>query len=265
VKDNHFVVTGGTSGIGAEICAQLREHGANITVLDLHPPLHQPDQYIAVDMRDNASVDAVLAQLTTPIHGLFNIAGLPPRSGLRESVLRVNFIGLRRLTLGLIEQMAPGAAIVNMSSRAGSEWRRNISQVKAFISLDDDDDVEEFCVKNNVDDTRAYHLSKEAVTVWTMTQTDALIARDLRMNAVSPAAVATGILDDFRKAFGDRVDKMNERLGRSAHPAEVASAAVFLASPASAWIKGIELGVDGGKDAVVISDELALSERSDTT
>lgn len=258
MKDNHFVVTGGATGIGAEICSQLREFGAKITVFDIHAPSHQPDQYIAVDMSDNESVDAAVAQLTNPIHGLFNVAGLPPRPGLRENLLRVNFIGLRRLTLALTGRMQPGGAIVNMSSRAGNAWRENIDQVKAFIALSDTDSVEDFCVAHDVDDTRAYHLSKEALTVWTMSQTEQLIASDLRMNAVSPAAVATGILGDFKQAFGERVDQMSDRLGRTAYPSEVASAAIFLASPASAWIKGIELGVDGGMLAAVTSDALGL-------
>ncbi len=260
MKDNHYVVTGGTTGIGAQICSQLRGLGAKITVLDLHKPEVAPDHYIAVDLNDNASIDNAIAEIGSPVDGLFNIAGLPPRPGLRERVLRVNFVGLRRLTLAIAPQLNSGSAIVNMSSRAGAAWRENIEQVKAFIALRDDADVEAFCVHHKIDDTRAYHLSKEAVTVWSMMQTEQLLAHDLRMNAVSPAAVDTNILADFKEAFGERVDKMAERLGRVAKANEIASAAIFLMSPQSGWIKGIELGVDGGMMAVATSDLLGLND-----
>lgn len=261
MKGQHFVVTGGTTGIGAEICSQLRAQGARITVMDLHKPATAPDQYIAVDLNDIASINGAVGGIDGPVHGLFNVAGLPPRPGLREKVLRVNFFALRRVTLALLPLLAEGSSIVNLSSRAGAAWHENIDQVKALMALAGDADIEAFCQAHNVDDTRAYHLSKEAVTVWTMQQTEGLISKGLRMNSVSPAAVTTGILDDFKQAFGERVDKMMNRTGRAAHASEVASAAIFLATPASNWMRGIDLGVDGGMMAMTISDALGLNDR----
>lgn len=258
MKDQHFVVTGGAKGIGAEICSQLRALGARLTVLDLLDPGTAQDKYVALDLSQVASVDRAVSAVSGPIHGLLNIAGLPPRPGTRSDVLRVNFFGLRRLTLALLPKMAKGGSIVNLSSRAGSAWRQNIEQVKALMSLADDADIDAFCNTHEVDDTRSYLLSKEAVTVWTMAQTEGLIPRGLRMNAVSPSAVDTGILDDFKIALGERATKGIARMGRPANVAEVAAAAVFLASPASAWLKGVDLPVDGGLGAMDVSDALSL-------
>lgn len=259
MKDQHIVVTGGATGIGAETCALLGAQGTRLTVLDIRKPEHPVDAYLRLDLNDMASVDQTIARVTEPVHALLNVAGLPPRPGLGATVLRVNFFGLRRFTLGLLPKLAKGGSIVNVSSRAGAQWRENIAQVKALMALADDADLDEFCKVQGIDDARAYQLSKETVTVWTMAQTEGLIAKGLRMNSVSPGAVATGILDDFKAAFGERATKMIARLGRPAAAQEVAQVIVFLASPAAAWLKGMDIAVDGGMGAVSASDMLGLN------
>ena len=110
-----------------------------------------------------------------------------------------------------------------------------------------------------IDHVRAYNLSKEAVIVLTIAETEALFARGLRMNTVSPAAVSTGILDDFVTAFGERVAKNIARAGRPGLPDEVADVILFLASPESRWLKGIDIPVDGGMGAMAVSDMIGLA------
>jgi NAD(P)-dependent dehydrogenase (short-subunit alcohol dehydrogenase family) len=66
----------------------------------------------------------------------------------------------------------------------------------------------------------------------------------IRVNSLSPSVVATGAddLDEERSAsFVARVP-----LGRPATPAEIAAAAVFLASDESSYVTGANLPVDGG-------------------
>ena len=93
----------------------------------------------------------------------------------------------------------------------------------------------------------------------TMAQTEAMIARGMRMNSVSPAAVSTGILEDFTKAFGERVAKNIARAGRAGTPEEVADVIAFLAGPDSAWLKGTDIVIDGGMGAMAQTDMLGLS------
>lgn len=257
----HIVITGGATGIGAETCALLRAQGAKLTVLDIQKPEHPVDAYQKVDLNDMASVDQAIAAIDGPVSALLNIAGLPPRPGLAAKVLRVNFTGLRRLTLGILPQMPEGGAIVNVSSRAGANWRDNMDQIKALFALADDADLDAFCKAHDIDDTRAYNLSKEAVTVWGQAITEQLIAKGLRVNSVSPGAVETAILGDFKAAFGDRVAKMMARVGRPAQAAEVARIVVFLASPESSWLKGIDITVDGGIGALATCDALGLNAK----
>jgi len=126
-----------------------------------------------------------------------------------------------------------------------------------LIALDQSQ-LPEFISQRKIDPTRAYNLSKEALIVMTMADTERLLARGMRINSVSPAAVSTGILDDFYSAFGDRVVKNVARAGRPGEPDEVADVIVFLASEQSRWIKGQDIVIDGGMSAMALSDAMQL-------
>ncbi len=250
-------LTGGATGIGAAAAAQLKEAGHEVTAFDIHEPTKNVDKWIRTDLSDPVSIAAAVVQAEGPYDALLNNAGLPPREGLEEVILKVNFFGQRTFMEGMLDKLKPGASIVNTSSRAGALWRDNIEVVKALMDLDLRD-LPKFIADRGIDPTRAYNLSKEAVTVFTFAETERLLARDLRINSVCPSAVETDIHKDFVAAFGERVEKNIARVGRPGTPEEIASVIVFVASPESHWIKGQELTVDGGTGAMVVSDTLGL-------
>ena len=254
-----IALTGGATGIGAEVAARLKRDGHNVTAFDISAPEKNVDHWIKTDLSDPASINAAIAKAEGPFDALINNAGLPPRDGLAELVLRVNFIGMRQFLTGMLDKLAPGASIVNTASRAGAMWRDNLDEIRALMALGPQDDLAGFIAKHGIDHVRAYNLSKEAVIVLTMTETENLIGRDLRMNCVSPAAVSTGILDDFISAFGERVAKNVARAGRPGTPDEVADVIAFLAGPESRWLKGIDIVIDGGMGAMIQSDMLGIS------
>ena len=249
-------LTGAATGIGAAVATKLKTAGHEVIAFDISQP-DSVDRWIKTDLSDPGSIEAALQAVDGPFDALINNAGLPPREGQTEVILRVNFFGLKAFTDGFLDKLSPGAAIVNTASRAGAHWRDNLEEVKALMALDPSD-LPGFIQDRNMDATRAYNLSKEAVIVFTLAQTEALIARGLRMNSVSPAAVSTGILDDFVAAFGERVAKNIARAGRPGLPEEVADVIVFLASPDSNWLKGTDIVVDGGMSAAAQSDMLGL-------
>ncbi|MDG1415129.1 MAG: SDR family oxidoreductase, partial [Alphaproteobacteria bacterium] len=168
--------------------------------------------------------------------------------------------GLRHLTLALMPQLADAAPIVNMASMAGAAWPQNIDEVKTLLSMPNDCDPAAALAALGIDATRAYNLTKEAVIVWTIQQTALGLPRGIRMNSVCPAAVSTGILDDFKSAFGPQVAAAIERAGRASAPDEVADLALFLASDASRWIKGAEYKIDGGIGAFRVAATMGLIE-----
>jgi len=255
-------ITGASTGIGAEVAKLLKANGSEVTAFDIVEPQSNVDHWIKTDLSDRTSISNAITAIgssdKTPFDALINNAGLPPRRGLEEKILRVNYFGLKFFLDAMLEHLQTGAAIVNTASRAGAQWRDNLPQVKALMALDEGD-LSAFIEKQEIDPTRAYNLSKEAIIVMTMAETENMISRQLRMNSVSPAAVSTGILDDFAKAFGDKMTKNVARVGRPGLPEEIAKVIVFLASSDSQWIKGQDIVVDGGMGSVIASENLQLN------
>ena len=107
-----------------------------------------------------------------------------------------------------------------------------------------------------VNATRAYRLSKEILIVWSA-QMAAENLQKFRFNTVSPAAVETSILGHFKTAFGDIVTQNLAKVGRAGSPDEIADATVFMASPQSSWINGVDLVIDGGMGAAMLTSQLA--------
>ncbi len=258
-----IALTGAASGIGAACATILKDNGAEVIGFDIAEPPKNVDRWIPVDMADPTSISQAASQVEGKFDALLNIAGLPPKEGLTHRILKVNYFGLVAFTEAILGQINSGGAIVNLASRAGSQWQENIDQVKALMALDgwSDQQLGGFIDSQSVDSTRAYHLSKEAVIVWTISQTEQLIARNLRMNSVSPSAVATGILDDFIKAFGDRATQSIARAGRPGTAEEVAALVTFLAHPDSNWLKGNDILIDGGMSSMVLADSLELNRK----
>lgn len=257
-------LTGGATGIGACVAAKLKQRGASIVAFDVNKPEHNVDDWIKTDLSDPASINSAVEEVEGSFNVLINNAGLPPRDGFTEKVLQVNFFGLRHFMESMLDRLEPGASIINTASRAGSMWRENIDQVKALMALKYQDELPEFIDKHNVDPVRAYNLSKEAVIALTFANTERLLRREFRINSVSPAAVSTDILDDFKAAFGARAATAIARAGRPGSPDEIAEVIVFLASPQSHWVKGQNIMIDGGMTAMATTDELELIDQNNS-
>lgn len=253
-----FAVTGVASGIGAELASTLQARGHTVIGFDKADASANVDRYIQMDLNDPASIKAAAAQIDTPLDGLCNNAGIPPRLGTEALILSVNFIGQRQFTKAMVPHLKTGASIANMASRAGRHWPENAEQNKRLAALTSKDQLAKFVVDEGLDPTACYNLSKQAMILWTFAMTEPLLARDIRINAISPAAVSTGILDDFKRAFGDKVTENIARAGRAGTAKEVAEVVAFILSPESFWIKGADLHVDGGMGGFNMTDELGL-------
>lgn len=252
MKGRHALVTGAASGIGAATARRLRRDGIRVTALDLADPREVADDWIRHDLDGFGP----LPELPSDLDVLVNAAGLPPRPGTQAKILRVNFLALRQLTLAVLPSMRPGGSVINVASKAGAQWRENIAQVRTLMARETGDDLEDFVASEGLDPVRAYDLSKEALVAWTKAMTGALIKRDLRMNAVSPAAIDTPILQDFERAFEARATRGIAMTGRPGRPEEVAAVIAFLASPASSWVRGCNIETDGGLSAMLETETI---------
>lgn len=203
-------------------------------------------QHITCDLTDRASIDAAIQAIDGPIDALCNVAGVPGNMAA-QTVIAVNFLGLRHFTEGLADQITDGGAIVNVASIAGNAWQANLAEVKLLLGTPSFEDGLAWTNDNSMDGTRAYNFSKEAVIVWTMANSQRWWSRGIRLNSVSPGVIETPILTDFRESMGDgAIDWAINAIGRVGKPSDIAPAIVFLASRATPWINGTNLNVDGG-------------------
>jgi NAD(P)-dependent dehydrogenase (short-subunit alcohol dehydrogenase family) len=239
-----IVVTGAASGIGAATAALAKSYGAQVIGVDIAKPAENTGRFIEADLSDDESIHRLVAQLPDGLHGLANIAGLPPTRPAAD-VVKVNLVGLKSLTNRLLPKLARGASIVNLASLAGLGWPEAIEPIQASESLELDD-VEAFCGAYGIEGARSYFFSKEALIVWTMQNRWTWRERGIRMNAVSPGPVETPILKDFLQTLGERAEEDMRTMDRPGTPADIAPVVCFLLSDGSAWIRGSNIPADGG-------------------
>ena len=256
------LITGAARGIGAAVAETLAAAGARVLVTDvLAGPGAATAERIGAsgaeaaffqhDVTDEAQWQAAIAFAERSfgrLDILVNNAGIEMAAFLADTTLadfrRVMDVNVNGVFLGLkhaVRAMAPGGssgqggAIVNLSSVAG------IIGTSGHI---------------------AYHASKGAVRL--MTKAAAIecaqLQTGIRVNSVHPAIIATDMGTSFVQDFVD-IKMMPdyataEAAFRAAHPmghfgavADVANAILYLASPASRWMTGSELVVDGGYTA----------------
>lgn len=233
------IVTGGGSGIGAAIAQGLTARGVRVALFDLNEAAarQQAERLpgglaYRCNVADTDSVaNAVAAMLADlgRVDILVNSAGivdLAPAEDISvaawQRTLDVNLTGsfLMAQAVGraMIAQGGPGR-IINLASQAAS-----------------------VAIEGHV----AYCASKFGILGLTKTLALEWGRHGITVNSISPTVVLTEL---GSKAWdGPKGEAMKAQIptGRFAEPHEIASAALFLASPAAAMINGADLLVDGG-------------------
>jgi NAD(P)-dependent dehydrogenase (short-subunit alcohol dehydrogenase family) len=229
------VVTGGATGIGAEIAAGFVAVGAHVVVADLAEP--EPDaakaEFRRVDVSSDADLTALVAD-TVNQHGridaLVNCAAVYKTLGAKtaledittddwDRVLRVNVRGTWQAIKAVLPAMPGGGHIVNISSTTA----RNGSPGFAH-----------------------YVASKAAVEGLTRAAARELGPRGVTVNAVAPGLVddeATNVLNDpaYVTAAANR-----RAIPRPMYPDDLVDAVRFLSGHGARFITGQVLIVDGG-------------------
>jgi len=232
------LVTGAAGGIGAQVARQAAREGARVIVSDVRrddghklvEELGPAARFVAHDVADENEWNhlADICRSEGGAGGLVNSAGIfDPRPIAETDVAffernaRINELGTF-LGIRFIEQAAArsGASVVNVSSFAGLRGTKGI----------------------------AYTATKWAVRGMTKTAAVELAPRNIRMNSIHPAFIATPMLDAMtRENFELR--RKSIPLGRAGTVADVANLVMFLLSDESAFITGAEIAIDGGLSA----------------
>lgn len=247
-----IIVTGVASGIGAETCKVLKSQGATVVGVDRNET-DIADLFFKADLSDPSSIDALIDDLPVGADGLANIAGVPPTAPA-EAVMKVNLIGLRRLTVGLVPKLADNASIANLASLAGFGWAGALEQNKAALALDFDSDIAGFCSQNDLDQPggRSYFLSKESLIIWTMQNRWSWRDRGINMNCISPGPVDTPILKDFLETLGERAEEDMRVMDRAGTPQDIAPVVSFALSTSANWLRGANITSDGGMSSHIL-------------
>lgn len=241
------IVTGAASGFGAGIARRFAEEGAKVLVCDLND---EGANVVAKEIGENAvafrtdvsKADDVQRMVQGALERfgdldiLVNNAGTthPNRPMLevdevtfdRVFAVNVKSIYLTALAAVPIFRKRGGGVIVNVGSTAGIRPRPGLTW---------------------------YNSSKGAVHIMSKSMALELAPDKIRVNVIAPVMGETGLLE----AFMGTTDTPEHRAkfiatipwGRMSKPADVAAAAVFLASDEAELITGIELPVDGGRTA----------------
>ena len=242
-----IIVTGAASGIGAATADLLSSQGAKVIALDLNKPEKDYDVFIQIDLSDPDSIQNAAAQIEGKADALCNIAGVPPTVA-PVPLLQVNVLGLIAFTKAVVPKLNDNASIVNIASLAGMGWRQRIESCKAILALEDFNAIESFNAEHKITQENCYEFSKEAIIIWTMQEWNGF-GRGIRMNALSPSATQTPILQDFMETVAVRVKARTEGMVNRPSPGkaeDIAPIIAFLCSDESSWLKGVNIPVDGG-------------------
>ena len=227
------LVTGGTSGIGRGIAEAFAGEGAEVVVTGLTEAEVESCRETTsrlsarcLDVADQAAIDHHVKGLRR-LDVLVNAAGMILRGGLEyelEGFLRVvdvNLSGTMRLCLACRPLLAESRGSV-----------LNLASMLTFFG-------------SGV--APAYSASKGGVAQLTKSLAIAWAPEEIRVNAIAPGWINTALtrpLHDDPARSGAIIARTP--LGRWGRPEDVAGAALFLCSPAAAFITGVILPVDGG-------------------
>jgi NAD(P)-dependent dehydrogenase (short-subunit alcohol dehydrogenase family) len=242
LQDQVAIVTGGGRGIGRAIGLRLAEAGANVAIFDIDgsTAAETAEAVCArgrsgfaktVDVRDHDATAAAVKDLAAElgrIDVLVNNAGVETRSPFLEITpedwerqLAVNLTGT-----------------FNCSQAAGREMARrgygrivNISSVAGLIGPID---------------LAAYGAAKAGIVGLTRAAALDLADFGITVNAIAPGPIETELMLGVWSAEALRERPQHGAIARFGTVAEIADAALFVASPDSGFITGVTLPVDGG-------------------
>jgi NAD(P)-dependent dehydrogenase (short-subunit alcohol dehydrogenase family) len=237
------LVTGGSTGIGLATAKLLIEEGAKVYItgrtqktLD-EAAAHLGSKAVPVlsdvaSLADLKSLSNTVAKAGDKLDHLFANAGVAEYNTLGqtdeaeyEKTFDINVKGVFFTVQSLLPVLRDGASVVLTASIVANKGMANLS---------------------------LYNASKAAVRSFARSFANDLKARGIRVNAVSPGATRTPIMENGLKMTEEHIEGFRTHLeatapiGRMADPSEIAKAVAFLLSDEASYITASDLLVDGG-------------------
>ena len=240
------IVTGAASGFGRGIAELFAAEGAHVVIADVNGEGARavaaslpPGTAVAIQADVTKKVDVagmVRAAIETfgGLDILVNNAGVTHKNQSLmtvseedfDRIYAVNVKSIYLTTLAAVPEMEKrgGGSIINTASTAGVRPRPGLTW---------------------------YNGSKGAALILTKSMAAELAHKNIRVNAINPVIGETGMIEQFM-GMADTPENRAKfvggiPLGRFSKPSDIANAALFLADPASAFITGAAIEVDGGR------------------
>ena len=239
------IVTGAASGFGRGIAEAFVNEGAKVLIADINAgraeevamALGPATRPFGCDVSRKADVEAMVDAAVGAFGGvdiLVNNAGITHRNQSLltvpedefDRIYAVNVKSIYLTTLAVVPVMERdgGGSIIITASTAGIRPRPGLTW---------------------------YNGTKGAAITLTKSMAAELAPKNIRVNAINPVIGETGLIEDFM-GMPDTPENRAKfiagiPLGRFSRPSDIANAAVFLADPASAFITGVAIEVDGGR------------------
>jgi len=256
-----IALTGGATGIGAATAARLMAADCDVHILDITAPAASHSRFIHCDLGREDAIDAAIKQLPARIDALINVAGIPgPHPA--ETVVAVNFLGLRHLTESLVPRIAAGGCVVNVASTAGRDWQKRADVVQSLLDTTDFAAGMNWLRTHNAEWSRdPYKFSKQCAAAYTYRAAGIALRHGVRVNCVNPGATETQLTPAFRVLVGPELyDWGVAQIGRQGTPQDIAEVIEFLAIGQCRWLNGVEIVVDGGYIAGIVGGWVKLDE-----
>ena len=234
-----ILVTGASSGIGKATAIECSKMGATVVITGRNKE-RLNDTYIALEGKNqhkqvvadlfNLYSTNDLSSSVSELHGIVHCAGIVKTLPFSfttveqlEQIMKTNFTLPTLLSQKLIKNklIKKGASIVFISSISG-----------VFISIPGNS---------------MYSASKGAINGMVKGMALDLASKGIRVNSINPGMIQTALLNEGIISEAQiKEDIKKYPLNRYGIPEEVAYAAIYLLSEASAWVTGSNLVIDGG-------------------
>lgn len=255
LSGKHALVAGASQGIGLASAQALAARGANLllvardqtrldqavqTLARVNPG--QEHATLVADFFDPETTYISVASWIErhgPIDILINNGGGPPGGPITEATSQAFLAAFHSHLLvshRLVQAVLPGMK--------GARWGRIVNVVSTSV-------------RQPIKGLGVSNTTRGAVASWAKTLAGEVGPFGITVNNVLPGATRTGRLDAILAAKAAATGQSAETieaemvheipLGRVGRPEEIAAAVAFLASPASSYITGVSLAVDGGR------------------
>jgi NAD(P)-dependent dehydrogenase (short-subunit alcohol dehydrogenase family) len=237
------IITGGDSGIGRAVAIAYAREGADILIayLNEHDDAAETKRWVeqagrkAVlvpgDIQSAQHCRAIIAKAVAELGGVDILVNNAAHQATFKSIedisdeeweltFKVNIHAMFYLTKAAVPQMKPGSAIINTTS----------------INADTPNPT-----------LLAYATTKGAIQNFTAGLAQLLAEKGIRANCVAPGPIWTPLIPSTMDEKSVANFGKNVPMKRPGQPAELASAYVMLADPASSYVSGATIAVTGGK------------------